>query len=96
METFIEELVRMEAELASQVVYKTYTYGELSKAFDAVKNPNDWKAEIAAFMPGDAVMVVVSAIEFFTATQPVVRLDTRTMRYLVISEGYRNGPAGDH
>ena len=96
METIIEECARLDAELANQIVYKTYTHSELSRAFDAVKNPKDWKAEIAAFMPGEAVMVVTAAIEFFTATQPVVRLDTRTMRYLVTSEGYRAGPAGDH
>ena len=96
METIIEECARLDAELANQVVYKNYTHGELSKAFAAVENPNDWKAPIAAFMPGEAVMIVTAAIEFFTATKPVVRLDPRTMRYLVTSEGYRAGPAGDH
>jgi hypothetical protein len=96
METFEAELDRMNAELENQIVYQKYTHGELSRAFDAVKNPHDWKAEILASMPGEAVLLVVAAIEFFTATKPTVALNMRTMRYQVRSEGYRAGPAGDH
>jgi len=45
-------------------------------------------------VPGEWVLPVVAAIEFHTATHPTVQLDVNRMRYLVESEGYRNGPAG--
>jgi len=45
---------------------------------------------------GEYVPVIVAAIRYFTATEPKIHVDTRTMKYLVESEGYRNGPAGDH
>jgi hypothetical protein len=78
-----------------EVVYKGYTLGTLRAAFEAVSDPADWKGPIAATMPGEAVMVAVAAIEFYTATVPTVSLDVRTMTYLVESVGYRMGPAGD-
>ena len=73
-----------------------YTYAELRAAWDHVKNPDDWRAEVYASMPGELVNLVVEAIKFFTATIPTVKLDTRTMTYYVSSIGYRQGPAGDH
>lgn len=76
--------------------YKGYTEQELQKAFKSVENPDDWKDEILAAMPGECVNVVCAAIEFYTATIPTVRLDTCTMTYYVSSIGYRMGPAGDH
>ena len=81
---------------ARKEIYKGYTEEELSKAFDAVANSDDWKDEIAAVMPGEAVTLVVAAIEFYTATTPKISLNVNTMRYVVTSEGYRRGPAGDH
>ena len=77
-------------------VYEGYTEAELRLAFDAVKDPQDWKAPIAAEMPGEVVMPVVAAIKFYTATVPTVSLDVTTMRYYITSPGYRAGPAGDH
>jgi len=77
-------------------VYEGYTKAELRLAFDAVKDPQDWKAPITVVMPGEVVMPVVAAIKFYTATVPTVSLDVTTMRYLVESEGYHAGPAGDH
>lgn len=77
-------------------VYKNFTEAELKQAFDRVSNPDDWKAEILATCPGELVMLVTAAIEFYTATTPKVELNTRTMEYIVSSEGYRAGPAGDH
>jgi len=74
----------------------TYTHETLSKAFDAVADPGDWRAPIAVWLPGEAVNLVVEAIRYFTATDPKVGLDMHRMRYLVTSEGYRAGPAGDH
>ena len=74
--------------------YKGFSYEVLKEAFDKVSDPDDWRGPIAARMPGEAVMAVVAAIEFFTATSPKVQLDTSSMQYLVTSEGYRMGPAG--
>lgn len=98
MDAIIEKLNAMEKERmeSPELVHGAYTYGELKKAFDAVCDPTDWKAPIMAAMPGEAVNIVVAAIEFFTATNPKVGVAVGTMRYVVTSEGYRAGPAGDH
>lgn len=76
--------------------YKGYTVADLRVVFDRVCDPVDWKNPITAVTTGEGVMGLVAAIEFFTATTPTVTLNTTTMRYLVTSEGYRQGPAGDH
>lgn len=73
-----------------------YSVAVLEAAFEKVSDPEDWKAPIAASVPGELVSVVTAAIKFYTATVPTVSLDTRTMEYLITSEGYRMGPAGDH
>lgn len=80
----------------AQIAYKGYTYGTLKQAFAAVQNPTDWKAPIAVWVPGEAVLLAVAAIEFFTATTVQVALDQTRMKYHLESEGYRMGPAGDH
>jgi len=74
----------------------TYTPDELSAIFAEVHDPDDWKAPIAVWCAGEAVLPICEAIRFFTATEPKVELDTTRMRYLITSEGYRAGPAGDH
>ena len=74
----------------------TYTHEELGAIFDKVCDPDDWKAPIAVWCPGEVVLPICEAIRFFTATEPKVELDTARMRYLITSEGYRAGPAGDH
>ena len=76
--------------------YKGYQIEELRTVFGKVHDPADWKAPIAVWTRGEDVSVIVAAIEFMTATNPVVKLDSNTMRYYVTSEGYRNGPAGDN
>lgn len=79
---------------ADRTRFKGYAIDDLRKVFDQVCDPDDWRAPIAVWMPGGVVMAVVAAIEFMTATHPRVDLDVNRMRYLVTSEGYRNGPAG--
>jgi|TARA_R100000093_G_scaffold68575_1_gene40272 hypothetical protein len=73
-----------------------FSQTDLEAAFEKISDPEDWKGPISATMPGESVTLAVVAIEHFTATIPTVSLDVRTMRYLVESEGYRMGPAGDH
>ncbi len=73
-----------------------YTNEELRKAFDSIADADDWKNPIAAIMPGEYVSIAVASIVFYTATVPKISLDVKTMKYLVTSDGYRAGPAGDH
>lgn len=79
---------------------KSLTFGydpELLEAvFSRIQDPEDWKAPIAVSIPGEMVSIAVAAIKFYTATVPTVSLNVQTMEYLIQSEGYRNGPAGDH
>ena len=74
----------------------THTPDELETIFAKVCAPDDWKAPIEVWCRGEEVMPIREAIRFFTATEPRVELNPRTMRYLITSEGYRAGPAGDH
>ena len=75
-----------------------YTQDQLSQAFDAICDPADWKAPIAAWVSGEGVNLAVAAIQHFTATTPSVAacLNQAPIRYLIESVGYRMGPAGDH
>lgn len=79
---------------------KSLTFGyeeeDLKRVFDACANPDDWKDAIFVEVPGDLVSITVAAIKFYTATNPRVSLNPDSMRYLIQSEGYRMGPAGDH
>jgi hypothetical protein len=77
-------------------IHKGYFHKDLEAAFSLVQDPKDWRAPIAVWVNGEAVNLTVAAIEFFTATTPTVSLDPVRMKYLIESEGYRNGPAGDH
>ena len=87
----------------------TLTPDELGAIFAKVHDAQDWKAptflrppkrasrrRVEVWCRGEAVLPICEAIRFFTATEPRVELDTIRMRYLITSEGYRAGPAGDH
>ena len=74
--------------------YKNYDIDDLRKVFDRVCDSDDWRAPVAVCVSGEAVLPVVAAIEFMTATIPSISLNVERMKYLVESEGYRNGPAG--
>ena len=76
--------------------YNGFTIEQLKAAFDAMANPDDWKAPISALVKGEAVLLCVAAIEFYTGTDAQVALDVSTMTYAIESMGYRAGPAGDH
>ena len=73
-----------------------FTQTQLTDAFDKIKDPTDWKNPICARVNGEAVTLVVAAIQHFTATNPTVQLNQNTMDYIIESEGYRMGPAGDY
>ena len=64
------------------------------EVFFLIRDPKDWRAEIAVRIPEKAEDVVRSAIEYYTATT------IETIRYrkngwvTIYAVGYRNGPAG--
>lgn len=76
--------------------YEGFEIDTLEKVFNRVCDEDDWRAPISAVCKGECVSVTVAAIRFYTATNPKVNLNVETMDYLVTSEGYRLGPAGDH
>ena len=76
--------------------YHGYTFKQIERAFNTVKDPNDWKAPISVWVPGEFVDIIVRAVQFYTATTPNAQFDNATCRWLIQSPGYRMGPAGDH
>jgi len=83
-------------EMSRTGVYKGFTLDELATTFYRLHDPKDWRDPIAAWVPGELVMVAVASIEYYACTPVTVTLNTTTMQYLVTSIGYRQGPAGDH
>ena len=79
-----------------QKMTSQFTQTQLTDAFNKIKDPTDWKNPICARVKGEAVTLVVAAIQHFTATNPTVQLNQNTMDYIIESEGYRMGPAGDY
>lgn len=75
--------------------HRGFSAEALRAQFDRICDPADWKGPIGVWVPGEAVLLTVAAVEFMTATTPRVELDVARMRYRVTSEGYRRGPAGD-
>lgn len=75
-------------------------YKILRAAFDAICNPDDWKAPIVAKVRDDTMLLglYLESIRFMTATEPDIYITGDTddgHKYLtIVSEGYRNGPAG--
>jgi len=71
-----------------------FTADQLRTIFADVHDPDDWRAPIAVWCVGESVLAICEAIRFMTGIEPRVALDTTRMRYLITSEGYRNGPCG--
>jgi len=76
--------------------FNGYDVSVLKTVFDSVCDKDDWKAPIRVGVPGELVNITIAAIRYYTATTPKVSLNTAKMVYIIDSEGYRNGPAGDH
>ena len=71
----------------------TYTQDQLSEAFDAVRDQDDWRAPICVEVQGDEVIIVIEAIKHFTGTiSDVTQLRDGIVE--VRSVGYRMGPCG--
>lgn len=74
------------------------TKGQLSDAFDAVANPQDWRAPILAWIWLGDLGLTRKAVAFYTATELRTtgqerRVNGRT-EVEVAAAGYRAGPAG--
>jgi hypothetical protein len=72
----------------------------LRAAFDCLCDPKDWKAPIVVSIRDDNKLIglYLDSIRFMTATEPDIFItgeigDGRKM-LTIVSEGYRNGPAG--
>lgn len=68
---------------------------EREAIFALVADPEDWKAEIEAFIPWGmniAPEVVMDAVQHFTGAG--VTITRETYGYTVKSDGYRKGPCG--
>ena len=76
-------------------IYCGYTHDEMSRAFDAVKNPEHWKNPIKSRVSAESLSLTIAAIRFFTGTDVSIK-QTGSYEFEVSSIGYRNGPAGDH
>lgn len=77
------------SEPAGAVVYGGYTQAQLKAAFDLVKNPENWKLRIDARVPGSTdVMLLHSAVEFFTGGAATIATDARSGELHVQASGY--------
>ena len=82
-------------------VFGPYNHAELQTAFDAVKNPDDWRDKVDAWVEMEKVPVTKAAIAYFTSTEAKEE-EARTqhrgiekgVEVRLTSCGYRMGPAG--
>ena len=69
----------------------------MSKVFDRLANPADWRAPISGLIEKELAREAIAAVIHYTATEPVVtalgRINGVHMVH-VSSVGYRAGPAG--
>jgi hypothetical protein len=93
-----KQLLNVVAEIPTEEpeVVPGYTRTALKKAFDAVADPDDWKAPIEATIHQSMLDVTAKAIWFFTGTSCRERVRWNDGRVAIEATGYRMGPAGDH
>jgi hypothetical protein len=72
-----------------------YSHEAMDAAFEAIRNPFDWKAPITAQVNLQDLGVTIAAIEYFTAT-PAYFVSQAGDTVTIRAAGYRAGPAGDH
>ena len=73
--------------------YKDLRIDDLKRAFDAAKDPDDWKAPISVVVSTAGAELCATAIECYTATDVVIE-DLGEGYVCLTSVGYRRGPAG--
>ena len=77
---------------ADEMPVVKFSRAMLVAAFDAVKDPADWKAPINADVSQADLAVTMIAIEFFTGTKATVEQLMSNGRMLIHAPGYRLGP----
>jgi hypothetical protein len=95
----MQTIAQIEAEMLEAEAhqeYKGYKVSEIRKVFDAMADPDDWRAPIEAWIDHKLFGIAAVATEFFTCTELKVigGPEPLTGRILVQADGYRNGPAG--
>jgi len=90
------EKIDPDAETPVAETFEGFPIGDLSAAFDAVKDPADWRAPIRARIAVADYAITAAAIEFYTATPTRTRATAADGTVEISSIGYRRGPAGDH
>ena len=76
-----------------------YEEVELKVAFDEVMvKEAHWKDPICFVVKeGEDFCLYMAAIKHFTATNPIVKpSDQNPKQFIILSEGYRLGPAGNY
>lgn len=92
---FVAEIERERIAYEAEETFEGFLLSDLRRAFEAVQNPNDWKAPIKASIGKGSLAVTTTAVGFFTGTTlRVVGFDANGLR--VEADGYRAGPCGDH
>ncbi len=84
-----------QAQVCAKILGRDVTRAELSKAFDQVKNPTNWKMPVDARIPLVSdfdLLLVREAVIFFTGSvpeiTPVLLCKPRAMVYRVTAAGY--------
>jgi hypothetical protein len=70
-----------------------YTYQQLARAFDRVRDPRDWRRPVRAEIPAEMEELVARAVVWFTATAPAFAVTERG-QLLATAPGYLQGPWG--
>jgi len=87
--------VNFELKVAFPNAGENFSREELTKAFDEVKNKDNWKQPISAWVHLSNLEVTLEAIKYFTATEGrIVRTSTDECSVLIHADGYYMGPAG--
>lgn len=73
-----------------------YTREELKNVFDCLCDHDDWKRPIRASIHANLLPTALVAVEFFTATKAKIEGSDKNGRFIIVADGYRAGPAGDH
>lgn len=73
----------------NEVVYGSFTRGELEKAFNAVQNPENWKMPIRATINSSDVEVTSAAICFYAGgCARVVQMLEGGSKSVIVAPGY--------
>jgi len=81
---------RMDAQVGAMIDGQPVLVRDLRIAFDEVCDKEHWKNPIAVYVPAKAVRIVIEAIKFFQADNPVCEgIEPITGRVLVTSRGYQ-------